>query len=195
MDNFLNSSIAQNMVNFKLPRYNELPNIGLYMDQVILIIENSLKPLFSPQQGSIITSTMVSNYVKQKLVSPPLKKKYSQNHIAYLIVVCLLKQVYSISEICELIEIQINSYSIEVAYNYFCEEQENALQAAFSTRQFSAESFAQEVTSESELVRSGVLCFANKVYIQKYLQYKKMEIMDIAEDLQPRLTGKKHRLS
>ncbi|MFQ7058586.1 MAG: DUF1836 domain-containing protein [Turicibacter sanguinis] len=44
---------------------------------------------------------MLNNYVKQKVVSPPLNRRYNEKHLAYLIVVCLLKQVYSLTEICD----------------------------------------------------------------------------------------------
>lgn len=172
---FLNSEAVKQILEFKMPRYNELPVIGLYMDQVIITVESSLGVIFSEGENNILTATMVSNYIKQKLVSPPVKKKYSTKHVAYLNVVCLLKRVYSISEICKLIEVQIGSYPIETAYDYFCAEMEHALRLAFGSRDFQYESLATQVTDESEIVRSAAISIAHQIYIKKYLEYLKEE--------------------
>lgn len=171
MQDFLNSNVAKKMLETRLPRYNELPDIELYMDQVISIIDSIIMVLFPASEEKIITPTMINNYVKQKIVSPPKKKKYSKTHLAYLIVVRILKQVFSIAEICELINIQIKTYSIDVAYDFFCNELENGLKSTFSTRDFSVKTSTTAVTAETEVVRSGIMSFTNKLYIQKYLDY------------------------
>ena len=121
----------------------------------------------------IITPTMINNYVKQKVVSPPKDKKYNEKHLAYLIVVCLLKQVFTLQEICELINIQIESCPIEVAYDYFCEEVEQAIKAVFSTRDFSYPTSTGTTTNESEILRSTVMAVANKVFIKNKLKQNK----------------------
>lgn len=122
---------------FHIPRFNELPRVPLYKDQVITYLENLVKSINIESDEKLLTPTMLNNYVKQKVVSPPKDKKYNEKHLAYLIVVCLLKQVFTLQEICELINIQIESCPIEVAYDYFCSEVEQAIRAVFSTRDFS----------------------------------------------------------
>jgi DNA-binding transcriptional MerR regulator len=174
MNNFQKHPQTPDITKFRLPRYNELPDIGLYMDQVISVIDSSLSLLLSSEDEKIITSTMINNYVKQKLVSPPKNKKYSRNHLAYLIVVCAFKTIFSISEICELIRIQIESYTVEEAYNYFCSELELSLKACFTTREFMLSSTQHGPTMQSEILRSAVIALTNKVYIDKYLQYMKL---------------------
>ena len=84
--------------------------------------------------------------------------------------ICLLKRVFSITEVRHLLEVQMCSYPFPQAYDYFCVELEKALQATFSNRDFSAPSSAQQVTPESELVRLSALTFANKLFAVKFLQ-------------------------
>lgn len=160
-------------LEFHIPRFNELPRVPLYKDQVITYLEDLVKVINIEGDEKIITPTMINNYVKQKVVSPPKDKKYNEKHLAYLIVVCLLKQVFSLQEICELINIQIESCPIEVAYDYFCEEVEQAIKAVFSTRDFSYPTSTGTTTNESEILRSTVMAVANKVFIKNKLKQNK----------------------
>lgn len=161
------------ILEFHIPRFNELPRVPLYKDQVITYLENLVKVINIEGDEKIITPTMINNYVKQKVVSPPKDKKYNEKHLAYLIVVCLLKQVFTLQEICELINIQIESCPIEVAYDYFCEEVEQAIKAVFSTRDFSYPTSTGTTTNESEILRSTVMAVANKVFIKNKLKQNK----------------------
>ena len=122
---------------FHLPRLNELPRVPLYKDQVITYLEDVAKSINVNTDEKILTPTMLNNYVKQKVVSPPKDKKYNEKHLAYLIVVCVLKQVFSLQEICSLINVQIESCPIDTAYDYFCTEAEKAIEAVFITRDVS----------------------------------------------------------
>ena len=153
-------------LEFHIPRFNELPRVPLYKDQVITYLENLVKSMNIESDEKLLTPTMLNNYVKQKVVSPPKDKKYNEKHLAYLIVVCLLKQVFTLQEICELINIQIESCPIEVAYNYFCSE-------VFSTRDFSYPIATGTITNESQILRSTVMAVANRIFIKSKLQEKK----------------------
>lgn len=132
MNSFSASPHAQNIATLHLPRYDEIPRIDLYMDQLISYLEETLSPLYAPGE-KIITRSMVSNYVKQGILSAAAGKKYTRAHIAYLIVICTLKQTFSISEIDCLIRAQIASFDTHVAYNYYCDAFETALRALFSS--------------------------------------------------------------
>lgn len=155
---------------FHLPRFNELPRVPLYKDQVITYLEEVARSINVNTDEKLLTPTMLNNYVKQKVVSPPKDKKYNEKHLAYLIVVCILKQVFSLQEIFNLINIQIERYPIDIAYDYFCTEVEKAIEATFVTRDFSYPSSASVVTLESEIARSAVMSVAHKLYIQKQLK-------------------------
>ena len=84
------------LCEYHCPRYEELPHIALYKDQVVSVLNEAVSP-FYPHGETPVTATMVNNYVKMKLLSPPEKKKYSTEQIACLYVIFLLKQVLSIS--------------------------------------------------------------------------------------------------
>ena len=114
---------------------------------------------------------MLNNYDKQKVILPPKDKKYNEEHLAHLIVVCVLKQVFSLHEICDLINIQMESCPIEVAYDYFCDETEQAIKSVFFTRDFSKTSKSSNYTRESEILKSAVMAFAHKLYIKQQLTY------------------------
>ncbi len=173
MNNFEESIYTKDILEFHFPRYKELPNIELYMDQVIGFVEDVLKVFKISEKEKLITSSMVNNYVKQGLVSPPIKKKYTKHHIAYIIVVCTLKQILSISEICDLIKIQIDTYPIEEAYDYFAREMEKAFKLAFLGDENVEESTNN--THEAKIVRLATKSLANKIYLQKYLLFKEDE--------------------
>lgn len=162
--------VMEELLNYHCPRYSELPNIPLYKDQVIIYIEEALSALNVNKDEMLLTPTMLNNYVKHKVLTPPLNKKYDRNHLVYLIVICVLKQVFSISEISELIKIQMGSYSVEKAYDYFCIELEKTIKFVFASNGGAEQSSAEKITKESELVRSAVLAVINKIYIENYLK-------------------------
>ena len=74
----------------------------------------------SNDDDKIITKTMINNYVKQGIMPAPEKKKYGKTHIAYLMVICILKQVYSIGDIGKLISETTRYFELSKAYNRFC---------------------------------------------------------------------------
>ncbi len=105
-------------IKHKLPYWNELPEIELYMDQVIVLMEKYLS-LHISNGDKIITPSMINNYVKLGIMPAPIKKRYSRIHIAYLIIICSLKQIIPIPEIKRLIEMRVAKSSIEETLNFF----------------------------------------------------------------------------
>lgn len=81
------------------PAWEELPSIPLYMDQVILYLGESLELFQGEGEPSLLTSSMINNYVKNGLIPHPQKKKYAKEHLAGLMAVCMLKQVLPIQDI------------------------------------------------------------------------------------------------
>ena len=103
---------------YSLPKWNELPDIDLYMDQVITIISKYLGIYYETiGEEKIITPSMINNYVKLGTVPAPVKKKYSKVHLAYLLILCTLKQTLDMATIQRLIP--INIYQIRFI-RYFC---------------------------------------------------------------------------
>lgn len=100
----------------KIPLWNELPELDLYMDQIIVLME---KYLGSTPKDKLITPSMINNYVKLGVIPSPTKKKYSKIHIAYLIIICSLKQVMPIADIKILIDEKLKNSSIEELLNEY----------------------------------------------------------------------------
>ncbi len=163
-------SVTIEMMEYHFPRYNELAAIPLYRDQVLDCLNSYIMPLCTDQSQPPVTAAMINNYVKLKLLPPPVKKKYNRDQQAQLLCILLLKQVFSICEIRQLLEIQTHTHPFPQAYDYFCVEFEAALRATFSTRKFSGVGQqTQHPTPLSELVCSAALCVAQKIFTQKFL--------------------------
>lgn len=75
-----------------LPRWDELPDIELYMDQVIGLMGKYMQD-FAAEGDKLLTPSMVNNYVKMGIMPAPVKKKYSRSHLAHLVIICVMKQV------------------------------------------------------------------------------------------------------
>lgn len=112
----------------QIPRWNQLPQIALYMDQVLLVLGEILAP-FAADDAPMVTATMINNYVKMKLTPPPEKKKYSREHLARFLLICLLKKVFSMQEIAALGDRLRAMETLEAGYDRFCRELELRLQA------------------------------------------------------------------
>lgn len=83
----------------------DIPNIDLYMDQVTTFMESKLRTTTrNPQEDKILTKTMINNYAKNDLLPPPVKKKYSKEHILVLIFIYYFKGILSISDIQKLLK-------------------------------------------------------------------------------------------
>lgn len=110
------------IIEFDLPEYEALPSIGLYMDQVITLLSQYLGYLpysEDKKNESFITANAINNYVRLGAMPAPVRKKYYRNHIAYLIVICVLKPSLSISDISNLIPTNLSEEELEKMYNRF----------------------------------------------------------------------------
>lgn len=170
-DAFLTSDVACAAKHFHMPRYDELPNVELYRDQVIEYIVQVLCPLSGCSDGPWLTPSMVNNYVKQRLVPAPVKKLYGREQIARLLTICIFKQFLPIDAIARLFRIQKVTYPIDVAFDYVSAEINNAVDSAFSRHDGMRRDTASLVTRESLLVRSAAAAFASKVVLMSYLTF------------------------
>lgn len=121
--------------SFSLPRWNELPEIDLYMDQVVSFLQMKLSAFDGIASDSPVTATMINNYVKQDLIDPPVNKKYSRSHIAKLMIIFILKKVMSIPEISDTLYCINNIVNFEEGYNTFCEKCEKSVTSLSERKQ------------------------------------------------------------
>lgn len=76
-----------------------IPNIDLYMDQITSFMDDQLEMSKRREDDKLLTKTMINNYTKNDLLPPPVKKKYSKEHLLCLIFIYYLKNILSISDI------------------------------------------------------------------------------------------------
>lgn len=86
----------EEIVNIDLPQWELLPDIGLYMDQVITLMDRTFSPALPKGE---MTKSMVNNYVKVGLIPRPVGKKYDREHLAMVLMICVLKQALSMESI------------------------------------------------------------------------------------------------
>lgn len=162
-------AIIGEIMAFEMPRYEALPRINLYLEQIIDEVVYILSPIFGDNGDKWITRTMVGNYVKQGLLPRPAGKKYGREHIAYLVYISIAKQVLSMGEIKHLVEIQQGSYPIEVAYNYLCNEFETVLRDIFRRKELEEPSY-ETTDIEANVFRSTVIAVGYAIYTRKMLE-------------------------
>lgn len=103
-ENLLNS-IIESLGRIQHINLEDIPNIDLYMDQVTTFMESRLKnSTRNPDEDKILTKTMINNYAKNDLLPPPVKKKYSREHMLLLIFIYYFKGILSISDIQTLLQ-------------------------------------------------------------------------------------------
>ncbi len=157
--------IMESVEHFRLPRYRQIPNVGLYLEQAAKYISEYLAPLGE----CALTSSMISNYVKKGLIDSPVKKQYGRDQIAYLFFIAVGKSVLSLDALAAFIQLQKQSYDIEPAYDYFCQELENVLQFTFEVKEL-LENNGEDASLEKRLLYTCIVAAVQKVYLEKHLE-------------------------
>ena len=105
---------------YRLPAWEEIPDFGLYMEQVVQLLKQYLSYL-PPElkQSQTITAAAINNYVRTKMLPEPRKKKYYRIHIAYLLMICTLKQSLSLSMLQTLLTGDLPEDEVKRAYTAY----------------------------------------------------------------------------
>ena len=103
---------------FRPTPWDQIPDLGLYMDQVITFITRMYEPLYGADIHGYLSSSMINNYVKSKLIPRPTGKKYSREQIALLTMIVALKQTCSMEDIRRMLCLK-ESETVEGLYNSF----------------------------------------------------------------------------
>lgn len=156
----------KNLLEFSFPEYKDLPELDLYMDQVISLIDMKLS-VFADESGKTATPTMINNYVKQRIINPPVKKKYGREHISMLFIIFLLKRVFSVSETDTLLKNLLRDDSVDTVYTEFCRHIEYAIKVVFSESEENVEKISDN--KNSKYYSACALAFATKIYAEKLL--------------------------
>lgn len=157
--------IADSLRDFRLPRYREIPDVGLYLEQTARYISEYLAPL----EENCLTPSMVSNYVKKGLIANPVKKQYNRQQIAYLIFIAIAKNVLSLDGLINFIALQKRSYSLQIAYDYFCEQFESTLFFTAEIRD-TMDIVGEDTADEKRLLFSCIVAVTQKIYLERCLE-------------------------
>ena len=153
-----------------MPDYEQIPDVGLYLDQVAKFI-NSFLTEFPDMQ---VTPSMISNYAKQKLIDRVNRKTYTRDQIAALIMIVLSKTVISIDHIRMMLEdLRSEDDSLETAYTSFCSSLINVLKS------LSGESYEKMRSSADEkerMIHNIVTAIAHKMYVERYFEIRSSEL-------------------
>lgn len=148
-----------------LPRWEELPDLFLYKDQVVSLVTKYLQPY--AMEENQLTPSMINNYVKLNIVPKPNKKKqYDKRQLAFLIAISLLKTVLPIGQIQRAMEIQISIDGEKQAYNSFCQQFEDAVH--FLVNQYRKQPTDLSQTPQN-LLFYGCYALANKIFAVKVI--------------------------
>ena len=112
------------ITDYHLPEWDSIPNFGLYMDQVIVLLEQYLSFIPSPvgTKEHFVTSSTINNYVRLKIMPAPVKRKYHRVHIAYLIMILTMKQSLSISDVQKIIPPDSSEEEVRAVYENYSEK-------------------------------------------------------------------------
>jgi len=115
--------------NYQPATWDSLPDLELYMDQVLTFMNRQLEP-FSPDDERLLTTSMINNYVKDGVLPRPERKKYSREHLGMLMMICSLKSVLSLPEIAEMLHTLTEDGGVSGRYDEFAKIHGDAVKEA-----------------------------------------------------------------
>jgi len=129
---FVNEVIEwnENFTGYSAVKWEKLPDIELYMDQVVTFLDRQMTMYRRKEEEKVITPSMINNYTKDRLIPRAKSKKYSKDHIALIMVVCSLKKVLSMPDLSNMLkDFKVNEDTkVEEFYELFSEYQTSAIQ-------------------------------------------------------------------
>ena len=143
---------------FNLPTYREIPNVGLYLDQVSKYINEC----FAEGPDFSITNSMISNYVKQHIIANPVKKLYYRDQIAQLIFITMTKGAVPLEDLKGLLDRQQMICEAEKAYSYFADTFNKRLHDIFRNE---AEDYIREEDDRKHVVNNIVSTVVHQIYL------------------------------
>ena len=190
MNDLLNS-ILKSLSNIDYIRPEEIPNIDLYMDQVTTFMDKQLASTKRYEDDKILTKTMINNYTKNHLLPPPVKKKYSREHVLILIFIYYFKNILSVRDIETILRPLTekyfsgeNSMDLSSVYEEVCQmekERIEPLQDAVKAAWEKSLSSFPEIPEGDERDEMKLFAFICNLSFDVYL--KKMMIEKIIDEL------------
>lgn len=163
----------QLLSEYNLPDWDELPTFGLYMDQVIELAGSQLGVLssFNPEAPEI-TRPMINNYVKLKMMPAPVDKKYGRVHLAYILIICTLKQTLNMSTIQKILPLNLTEDEVKRTYISFVRNQKKAFNYVYGHVQSVATPILSTEEDNPERIEDLLLQVASSANILKHITEK-----------------------
>ena len=181
----INKSLKQwldELNHYQLTGYEKLPDIDLYMDQVITYFERQLLTFQLSSLDKQITSSMINNYVKGEVIPSPTAKRYNKEHLALILEVCLLKKALSISNIKTILDSKYKNTDFAETYNDFTKEASQTLHNVAADTANKLEKI--EINDQAALLdlalKLGLQANANMLIAERIMNYIKIQ-----NDLKP----------
>ena len=181
---------------FRLPQWDELPDMDLYMDQVVMLLQRYLNFLPEDEHGNAaITASIINNYVRLKIMPPPVKKKYTRVHMGYLIMVCSLKQSVNIPYIQKMLPLGLPEAEVRRIYEAYVQTHHDMCLAFIQLARTAGDTVLHDPDAQSADVERLVYSSAIVSGFSKLLTEKMVHLEGEALDEQPKseLTPKKKR--
>lgn len=153
-----------------LPEFNEIPDVGLFLEQVQRFVSGYLKPL----ENITLTTSMISNYVKQGIISKPVRKQYFREQIADIMFVAAAKSVISLDNIKLVLSLQKEQFTPQAAYEYFRSELTDELENVFEPAHKDEDNC--DSSEYRLLIRNICISIAQKVYLDALFEKMTPEI-------------------
>ena len=155
--------MEQEIQALELPAWEILPDIGLYMDQVVTLMDRTFSPTLPKGE---MTKSMVNNYVKVGMIPRPTGKKYDRDHLAMLIMIGVLKQALSMESISRLLGF-LCERDVRTGYDQFCAIIRRIEESAKGGR---IELFGDEMDEREMALRSGVMAALCTIHTCRLLE-------------------------
>ena len=188
-------SIIESLSKMEYVKSSEIPNIDLYMDQVLTFMNGHLEDAKRYENDKIMTKTMINNYAKNHLLPAPDKKKYSKEHIMVLMFIYYFKNILSIGDIQSILNPLTNRYfangrelNLEKIYEEVFSLEKGQIEQLIETLskdfQRAGTTFVDEAEEDKEFLQifSFICMLSYDIYIRKQIIEKMIDEFDILKN-------------
>ena len=155
---------------FSLPGWEELPDMDLYVDQVLTLVSRYLNLIPQDEKNPLITASSINNYVRLRVMPAPVRKRYGRRHLAYVLMICTLKQSMALTEIQKILPPDLDDEDTKQIYANFVGRINGAIQGFID--QVNAEAARELVEGNEQGCTNLVLHSAVNSVLYKLLTVK-----------------------
>ncbi len=181
------NEMSKKLRRFRLPTWEEFPDLELYMDQMIVLINRYLTFDETEPEERQVTASMINNYVKMRIMPSPVKKKYGRTHLAYLVIICSLKDALGTSVIQKIFPPDMEGELLQARYNAFVANQIKAYHFVADNIDSVAIPLLQEQERSSERIHDlvmqvGVSASITKTLTEHFAAQQSQELLPAVKD-------------